>query len=130
MGWVARVQALLTDEPECPAHAWLALLAVAQAMFVSYDLEEDSIWGLGIGCSGAVGSVGGRSGRQRAIAVAVRVREQRARPDEREPGQQAEQPELQGRRATAGHRWCSGSRAGAPKGRARANGSFTRAYEC
>ena len=39
MGWVARVQDLLTEEPECPAHAWLALLAVAQAMFVSYDLE-------------------------------------------------------------------------------------------
>jgi len=39
MGWVARVQDLLADEPECPGHAWLALLSVVQAFFVTYDLE-------------------------------------------------------------------------------------------
>lgn len=39
MAWVARVQSLLADEPECPGHAWLAMLAVAQAMFVANDLE-------------------------------------------------------------------------------------------
>lgn len=39
MGWVARVQNLLADEPECPGHAWLGLLEVAQALFVSYDLD-------------------------------------------------------------------------------------------
>lgn len=39
MGWVARVQNLLADEPECPGHAWLGLLEVAQALFVSNDLD-------------------------------------------------------------------------------------------
>ncbi|HEX6221376.1 MAG TPA: adenylate/guanylate cyclase domain-containing protein [Acidimicrobiia bacterium] len=39
MGWVARVQDLLVDQEECPGHAWLALLAVAQALFVANDLE-------------------------------------------------------------------------------------------
>jgi class 3 adenylate cyclase len=39
MGWVARVESMLADEPECPGHAWLALLEVAQALFVQNDLE-------------------------------------------------------------------------------------------
>lgn len=39
MGWAARVESLLADEPECPGHAWLSMLQVAQALFVSYDLD-------------------------------------------------------------------------------------------
>lgn len=39
MGWAARVQDLLVDEEECAGHAWLGLLEVAQALFVSNDLE-------------------------------------------------------------------------------------------
>jgi hypothetical protein len=39
MGWVARTQSLLVDEPECPGHAWLSMLSVAEALFVLNDLQ-------------------------------------------------------------------------------------------
>jgi class 3 adenylate cyclase len=39
MGWVARTQSLLADEPECPGHAWLSMLGVAEALFVLNDLQ-------------------------------------------------------------------------------------------
>ena len=36
------------------ADAAVRVIATGEAAIASYDLEEDSIWGLGIGCSGAV----------------------------------------------------------------------------
>jgi len=36
------------------ADAAARVIATGEPVIVSYDLEEDSIWGLGIGCSGAV----------------------------------------------------------------------------
>lgn len=39
MGWLSRTRSLLADEPECPGHAWLSMLGVAEALFVSNDLE-------------------------------------------------------------------------------------------
>ncbi|MFZ0015300.1 MAG: adenylate/guanylate cyclase domain-containing protein [Acidimicrobiia bacterium] len=39
MGWLARTRSLLEDEPECPGHAWLSMLGVAEALFVLNDLE-------------------------------------------------------------------------------------------
>ncbi|MGB8362752.1 MAG: adenylate/guanylate cyclase domain-containing protein [Acidimicrobiia bacterium] len=40
MGWLARVESLLADQPEGPGHAWLNLLRVAEALFVLRDLDE------------------------------------------------------------------------------------------
>jgi class 3 adenylate cyclase len=39
MGWVARVESLVADEPEGPGHVWLSLLQVVQALFVLNDLD-------------------------------------------------------------------------------------------
>jgi len=38
--WMARVESLLAGEPESPAHAWLALLNLAQALLIRHDLRR------------------------------------------------------------------------------------------
>lgn len=39
-GWVSRVEKLLADEPESPAHAWLYLVRSAMALFIQNDLNS------------------------------------------------------------------------------------------
>jgi class 3 adenylate cyclase len=63
-GWFQRMEKLLADEPESPAHAWLKLLRSARSLFIDHD------WDATLRFSDEVLEIGERLGTRDPCAIA------------------------------------------------------------